>query len=777
MFLELFSLSQDECSGLHFSDVTHPDDIDECRRRVDQLWSGEVPSVVLEMRHIRRNGGIFWAQSSIYLHDDDEGRPISNVAIMTDITEQKEIEAERLRRAVEAERTRAAAGHEDDRMHRTVQELESARESAEKVAQRKSELLAVMSHEFRTPMSGVIGMTDLLLQTPLTKGQRELVETIHSSGENLLAIINDVLDYSKIEAGRIELEHEAFDVRGCIEAALSFVTPRAATKGIDVAYLVEPDVPDRIHGDIMRLRQILINLLNNAVKFTENGEVLLTLRVGDQEGEPALHFSVKDTGIGIADDRMSGLFKSFSQLDPSTARKYGGTGLGLAISKRLTELLGGRMWAESEIGVGSTFHFTMSLVAAAAGEPLPSYSGRRALVLDGHRATREMIRRQLSRYDLTVTMLDSASEALESLSAEEFDVALIEFGHPSPTDASLVQALVAALTDSDLPIIFLHRLGQHVRVPELDVAGTLAKPVKEGPLRDSLTAAFNGTYKKRSAKSTAVPKLRAVSEMSSLRVLLAEDNPVNQKVAVRMLQKLGYEAAVANNGVEALEKLDEAEYDVVLMDIMMPEMDGIETTRKILERYSDEQRPRVIALTANAMRGDRDRCLAAGMDDYLAKPLRVDQLAEALERCMPVGRRSGGGDGAGGGGSVDLDVEPSVPSVNLEILEQLNFMLGGGDAGFLAGLVDEFLTDANELMDEIRASIEAASARRLQHAAHTLKSSAALFGAAEMSMTCEELESMGADGRLDDASTTLSRLDVQFAAVTEDLRKQVEQQV
>ena len=776
-FLELFSVSLDECAGLRIGDVTHPDDIDECRQRVDQLWSGEIPSVVLEMRHIRKNGGIFWAQSSIFLLEDDEGDPIGNVAIMTDITDRKEIEAERLRRAVEAERARAAVAHEDDRLQRTVEELEVARESAEKVAQRKSELLAVMSHEFRTPMNGVIGMSDLLLQTPLTKGQRELVETIRTSGENLLAIINDVLDFSKIEAGRIELEREAFDVRGCIEAAMSFVTPRAATKGIDIAYLVEPEVPDRIRGDIMRLRQILVNLLNNAVKFTESGEVLLMLGVAEGSDERELHFAVKDTGIGIAEDRMSRLFKSFSQLDPSTARKYGGTGLGLAISKRLTELLGGRMWAESEVGIGSTFHFTMALEPSDALDAPSSFPGRRALVVDRHDATREMVKRQLARHGVTTTAVDSLSDAEAALSAGDFDVAIIEFELPPTAGRSLEENLAELFRGRDLPLIFMHRLGEHVRVPELEVAGTLAKPIKISPLKDALTAAFTGTYKKRTRKLAPVVKMKPASESRGLRVLLAEDNPVNQKVAARMLHKLGYDAEVANNGVEALEKLAESAFDVVLMDIMMPEMDGIETTRKILERYSEEERPRIIALTANAMRGDRDRCIAAGMDDYLAKPLRVDQLGEALERCIPVGKRDAGGDGASADGSVDLEVEASVPSVNLEILEQLNFMLGGGEPGFLAGLVDEFITDANELMDEIRSSVRGVSAPRLQHSAHTLKSSAALFGAAAMSLTCEELEAMGANGQMANAPSTLARLEDQFTAVARDLRRQVEQKV
>ena len=764
---------------MRFLDVTHPDDVDECRRRMSQLWSDDAPSVVLEMRHIRRSGGMFWAQSSICMLDDQTGNPIGTLAMLTDITERKEIEAERIRRAVEAERSRTAAANEDPALQQTVQELENARESAERVAQRKSELLAVMSHEFRTPMNGVIGMTDLLLQTNLSTGQRELVETIRFSGENLLAIINDVLDFSKIEAGRIELEREAFDIRSCIEAAMSFVTPRAASKSLDVAYLVESEVPDSICGDIMRLRQILVNLLNNAIKFTDHGEVVLTLDVDESETGTILHFAVRDTGIGIAEDRMGRLFKSFSQIDASTARKYGGTGLGLAISKRLTELLGGRMWAESEVGIGSTFHFTIALTPCESSQPakVPSFGARRALVVDRHQATRDMISRQLSRYDLAVTTVESGADALRTMKATPFDVALVEVDLPGLEGEALARAIEETPHLSALSVIFLHRLGEIVRAQKVKAVATLAKPVKEGPLREALVGAFSGAGRTKASQTTSHDARKGVPEARILRVLLAEDNPVNQKVAVRMLEKLGYDAVVANNGVEALRRLEEADFDVVLMDIMMPEMDGIETTRQIVERYSADRRPRVIALTANAMRGDRDRCLAAGMDDYLAKPLRVDQLGEALQRCMPLERDEAGGDGSSGDGALDVEIDAAVPSVNLEILEQLNFMLGGGDPDFLAGLVDEFIDDASNLMNEIRQSVEGASAPRLQQSAHTLKSSAAMFGAAEMSLTCEELEEMGSKGTLSEAAKALALLEAQFSAVERDLRSQVEQNV
>ena len=784
-FRDLFGLTEEDCRGLTFRDVTHPADLDESRLRFRELWDGETPSALLESRYRHRSGQIFWAQTSMYLLRAGRDEPLGSVAMLTDITKRKRAESERLRQAEELAHSRTAAENEAARLERVVHDLETARSNAEAATKQMGEFLAVMSHEIRTPMNGVIGMTDLLLQTELKSDQRELVETIRTSGESLLFVINDILDFSKIESGSIELEQEPFEIRQCIEAAMSLVAPRAATKGLDVAYLVEEHVPDVVTGDILRLRQILVNLLSNAIKFTDEGEVVLTVGHVVEGGVERLQFSVRDTGIGIPDDLMDKLFKSFSQIDASTERKYGGTGLGLVISMRLTEILGGKMWAESAVNTGSTFHFTIEFEKPTfvPSPALPDVAGCRVLVVDRHETTCTMLRQQLESYGLVVTTTTSGADALEQLETTGFDLALIEADLPELGPPTLARITAQASPSRGVPVAFLHRLGQHVDVQGIEAAGLIAKPVKHRALQHIIARTLDRNSDSTPPAPASTDALPTMDNVSALRVLLAEDNPVNQKVAARMLGKLGYEADVAANGVEALRKLETGTYDVVLMDIMMPEMDGMETTRRIIERYPPESRPRIIALTANAMRGDRERCLDAGMDDYLAKPLRVDRLKESLAACATV--RAGdeqpeenalagektlppGGEAAGGDGA-DVAVGPVVPSVDLRVLEEMKEMMGGSDPDFLSDIIAEFLEDSAGLMDAIRASIRERSSSGLHYAAHTLKSSSAMFGASGMAATCKELERVGAESRLTEAGSHLEVLERQYATVIAEL--------
>jgi PAS domain S-box-containing protein len=697
---------------------------------------------------------------------DRRGHIIGTMGISHDITDRRLAELELARQAEELRRTNG-----------TLEQLAKAAEAASRA---KGEFLANMSHEIRTPLNGVIGMTELALETELTREQREYLETVRFSAESLLGIINDILDFSKIEAGKVELEVVDFDLRECLETTLKTLALRADEKGLELLCDVKPDVPELLRGDPGRLRQVVVNLVGNAIKFTHEGEVALKVEAGGSlNGRYRLHFIVSDTGVGIPENKLESIFESFSQADTSTTRQYGGTGLGLTICRRLVQIMGGRIWAESELGKGSAFHLTVDMelgeevaVPGFAGSAQPGVlKGTSVLIVDDNRTNRRILEGLVTNWGMKPVLASDGESALAALQAAReaghpFQLILTDMHMPKMDGFALVER-VARESRPKTPAIMMLTSGGHrndtARCEELGVAAYLLKPVRRAELREAIERVLGAaTENRQEALITDSTLVHHRDAQTTLSILLAEDNDVNQKLATRMLEKRGHRVTVAANGLQALDALRETTYDLVLMDVQMPEMDGIEATSELRSREMGSGRHQpVIAMTALVMQGDRERCLAAGMDGYLTKPIRPRALDEVLEQFIAQKRQNG----------ALLEEAPkqvAQPSPTLEeepvdgheLLERV-----GGDREFLTELVNLFREDSPRQLDRIRASLEKNDSTGVQRGAHSLRGTLANLAARPAADLAGTIEEAGQAGDLRRAETAMHSLDIELPRV------------
>ncbi|HAN03791.1 MAG TPA: hypothetical protein DCQ25_00735 [Elusimicrobia bacterium] len=673
-----------------------------------------------ELLNRKKNGQFFWENASVSPVKDPQGRITNFVAVKLDITEAK----------------------------LNQHELEKAKDAAVELARMKSEFLANMSHEIRTPMNAIIGMTGLLLDTQLSPRQQDYVRTVNSAGEALLDIINDILDFSKIESGKLHIETLDFDLRETVESTVDLLAPRAQGKGIEFEYFIEPAVHQALRGDAGRLRQVLLNLLGNAIKFTERGEVILRVKaLGDEDGKARLRFAVSDTGIGVPEAAQATLFQAFTQADASTTRKYGGTGLGLSISKRLVGLMGGEIGLESKPGRGSTFWFTLPLAKGEAKtrrqEP-GSLDGVRALIVDDNAASREIVTHHLTAWRVESEAVPSAEAALAALRSaagvKPFSLVITDMQMPGMDGLQLARAIEIDRSIPSTRKVMMTSLGQDLSGEELTAGGIsvcVHKPLRPSSLFQAVTAALEGRAAAPAEAKGAHGEEAAPAANKYFRVLVAEDNVVNQKVALRQLERLGYAADVAANGLEAVAAVKRQHYDLILMDCQMPEMDGFQATAEIRRLEADGRRTPIVAMTANALQGDREKCLEAGMDAYIPKPVRLEVMAETLKRW-------------------DSRLDSFV-------IAELKDLAGPDDKAFMTELAGTYLKDLPGRLAAIRAAVAARDAEALRQAAHALKGSSGNIGAQRLQKVCLLLEEAGRAGSAEVPAALLADLDAEAA--------------